>query len=184
MPLKFDTVSLQSGDVLLYGGTGLISWLIRTKTWSKYGHCEMYDTDGYAFASRNGLGVARYPVRTDGLMAVLRLRRSVPFSMDAVRQWFPNVDGQPYDWIGLLAFVDHRRQGGPDNFKMVCSELVLRLLRVGIGAAIPLPATTRVGDRRSLAAMGLDPCNGYDASGVAPSELVKSALLNIEAEAS
>jgi len=179
MPLSLER--LKPGDLLLYGGTGWVSRVIRVKTWSRYGHVEMYDGGGYSFASRNGLGVARYPIRTEGLLMILRLRPWVPFSMAAVRQWFPYVDGQGYDWLGGLIFFLARKSGA-ENYKMQCAEFCARALRVGIGAAVPLPVASPLGDRRALAALGYDPFNGHDADGIAPGEYAKSPLFMIEAE--
>ena len=169
---------LAAGDVLLYGGTSLVNRLIQIKTWSRYSHCELYDGHGYSLASRNGLGVGRYQARYD-MICVMRSR--VPMDMDAVRKWHETVDGQPYDWWGLLAFTSAKLQGRK-NFKMFCSEYLARALRVGIGAAAAYPPT-HVGDRLMLEALGLDPFNGYDADGISPGEIRKSALLRVVGEA-
>lgn len=169
---------LAPGDVLLYGGIGWVNRLIQLKTWSRYSHVEIYDGHGWSLASRNGIGVGRFPLRTEGLLTVLRLR--VAFDMDALRDWHETVDGQPYDWWGLLAFTSAKRQGR-ENWKMFCSEYAARGLRVAIGAAhrVEYPAVAR-GNRRALAMLGLDPWNGYDADGISPSEFPKSALLREE----
>lgn len=176
MPLALE--HLMPGDVLLYGGRSFMSRLIQIKTWSRYSHCEMYDGGGYSLASRDGIGVGRYPVRGDGLLAILRVR--VPMDMDAIRNWHETVDGQPYDWWGLLAFTSAKIQGR-ENFKMFCSEYLARALRMGIGAMTLHPAA-RKGDKRALEALGLDPFNGYDADGISPGEIRKSPLLKLEYE--
>lgn len=144
--------SLKVGDVLLYSGKGLFSRLIQIKTWSRYSHCEVYDGNGLSVASRDGLGVGRYQLRLDGLRVILRPLGK--FDADAARAWFDTVNGQPYDWFGLLAFTSAKRQG-KENWKMFCSEFAVRYLRKG----------------------GCDPCNDYDADGVAPGELIKSSNL-------
>lgn len=145
--------SFRPGDVLLYSGTSWFSRLIQFKTWSRYSHCEVYDGDGCSVASRDGVGVGRYPLRTDELRVILR---PVAFDVVPARAWFATVDGQPYDWFGLLAFTSAKRQGR-NNWKMFCSEFVVRYLRAG----------------------GLDPVNGYDADGIAPGELMKSTTLRV-----
>ena len=179
MPLELE--KLMPGDVLLYGGSSLVNRLIQVKTWSRYSHCELYDGHGFSLAARNGIGVGRYPVLVDGLLAIMRLR--IPFDIDAIRDWFETVDGQHYDWWGLLAFTSATRQGR-ENWKQFCSEFVARALRVSIGAAAATQyPTARRGDRRVLESLGLDPFNGYDADGLAPSELRKSPLLRLEYEA-
>ncbi len=143
---------LRVGDVLLYAGTGWFSLLIRIKTWSKYSHCEVYDGSGYSVASRDRIGVGRYDLRLDGLRVVLRPRGR--FSAVRARAWFRAVDGQPYDWWGLMAFTGAKHQG-KNNWAQFCSEFATRYLRAG----------------------GVDPFNGYDADGIAPGEFLKSPAL-------
>jgi hypothetical protein len=140
---------LQCGDVLLYSGSGFFSRLIQMKTWSKYSHVEVFDCDDRCVASRDGIGVGRYPFRVDGLRVILR---PLPkFDPAPARLWYATVEGQPYDWFGLLAFTSAKRQG-KNNWKMFCSEFATRFLRSG----------------------GIDPFNGYDADGIAPGEFMKS----------
>jgi uncharacterized protein YycO len=142
---------LRIGDVLLYSGRGLFSRLIQIKTWSRVSHCEVYDGNGFSVASRDGIGVGRYALRADGLCAVLRPK--VHLETKKAHAWFATVDGQPYDWWGLLAFTSARRQGN-QNQAMFCSEFCTRYLRAG----------------------GIDPFNEYDADGIAPGEFLKSPL--------
>lgn len=144
--------SLKPGDVLLYAGGSWFARLIQAKTWSRYSHCEVYDGDGFSMASRDGIGVGRYLLRTDGLRVILR--PVAKFDAVAARTWFATVNGQPYDWFGLLAFANAKRQGR-ENWKMFCSEFACRCLRAG----------------------GVDPFNGYDADGIAPGEFMKSTAL-------
>ncbi|MEZ5421122.1 MAG: hypothetical protein R2708_27810 [Vicinamibacterales bacterium] len=176
MPLSLER--LAPGDCLLYGGRGFFNRVIQVKTWSRYSHVEIYDGDGWSLASRNGIGVARYPVRTDDLLTVLRLR--TPFEMAGIRAYFRESDGQGYDWWGLLAFTSARWQGR-DNGKQFCSEAAARAYRRGIGAACAHPSAQQ-GHASALAALGLDPWNGYDADGLAPGEFPKSAAFRVEME--
>lgn len=141
--------TMRDGDVLLYSGSGLFSKLIKFKTWSRISHCEVYDGHGWSVASRDRIGVGRYPVRFDDLVAVLRPLDV--FDVRTARRWFVTVDGQGYDWMGLLAFMSAKYQGR-DNARMFCSEFATRYLRAG----------------------GCDPFNGYDADGIAPGEFLKS----------
>ena len=71
---------------------------------------------------------------------------------------------------------------GRENGKQFCSEFAARYLRRAIGARVHHPAA-REGNGETLAVLGLDPFNGYDADGIAPSEFRKSALLRVEMDA-
>lgn len=167
-PIRLEAI--QPGDALLYGGDGLFSRLIRVKTWSRFAHVEIYDGAGYSWASRNGVGVDRYEVRHDGLLAVLRLRSHLapgvpmPFDLEAARTWAASVRGQSYDWIGLLSFAVAEWQGR-ENQAQFCSEFGARWIRHGIGGAVGVPG----GDRVELARRGLDPWRGKPADALAPS---------------
>jgi uncharacterized protein YycO len=143
---------MRPGDVLLYTGGSFFARVIQFKTWSRYSHVEIYDGNGGSVASRDGVGVGRYPLRVDGLRVILRPLPA--FDPTPARAWFNTVNGQPYDWFGLLAFTSAKRQGR-NNWKMFCSEFAARYLRAG----------------------GVDPFNGYDADGIAPGEFMKSAAL-------
>lgn len=147
-----DELGLQPGDVLLYSGDGFFSTLIKLKTWSTVSHCEVYDGYSFSVASRDGKGVGRYPFREDGLIAVLR--PIAPFDTFTAHTWFTTVDGQEYDWLGLLSFTSAKYQG-QENGKMFCSEFATRYLRAG----------------------NVDPFAGYDADGIAPGEFLKSVAL-------
>lgn len=156
MPPPYSTpepLDFRPGDVLLYTGNSFMSLAIRTKTWSWYSHCEVYDGCGMAVASRDGLGVDRYPLRLAQLTLQLR-PKDCDLNLEAGRAWFETVKGQGYDWLGLFNFASARRQGR-DNKKMFCSEFAVRQLR----------------------AYGCDPFNNYDADGIAPGEMCKSSML-------
>lgn len=164
----FDASILQPGDVLLYSGTGLVSRLIQLKTWSRYSHCEVYDRQRTSVASRDGIGVGRYLLRLEGLRVVLRPRvtslgmltidgHTIGLDMSTARAWFDLVNGQKYDWVGLLGFLGTRFQGKSADDKMFCSEFATRFLRKA----------------------GFDPFNGYDADGIAPSEFAKNSEFDV-----
>lgn len=93
----------QPGDCLLYTPAGAFGFLITLKTWHAISHVEVYDGEGYAWASRDGLGVARYPHREDHLAGVYR--PIPPFDLAAGRAYAQRMIGTPYGWAELLAFV-------------------------------------------------------------------------------
>jgi hypothetical protein len=149
---------LQPGDVCFYSGTNVFSWLIRAKTYSYVSHCECIASDDQVLgvpmitASRDGKGVVRGYFRPNNLFSVVRPDR--PFDIEKAMAWFATVEGQKYDWFGLLNFTSAKRQGRT-NEKMFCSEFCVRFLRRGV----------------------VEPVNYYDADGIAPSELQKSVAL-------
>ena len=106
---------LEPGDILLYGGTDLVSRLIQFRTWSDVSHIEIYVGDGRSVASRNGIGVGKYPLRIAGLR---RVYRPVPFNLADSLAWFATVDGTCYGWADLLRFylIDVPTKG------LICSE--------------------------------------------------------------
>lgn len=112
------------GDCLLYADDGLISKLIRVKTWSDVSHCEVYTGGGRSVASRDGIGVGEYPLRVAGLQYILRPNE--PFNPKAGMFWFRGVNGQGYDWLGLLKFFT---LGKGSQTKMHCSEFETRWYR-------------------------------------------------------
>jgi hypothetical protein len=127
---------LQPGDHLLYKPLRFWSWgtVIALKTWQAVCHCECFigqaDTVniyGYTVASRDGIGVNRYPLRTKGLKYILR--PTAPFDLAAALRYADAVKGQQYDWEGLMRFVAWGEIASSDNDKQFCSEFLTRLDR-------------------------------------------------------
>lgn len=123
----FDRSTLQPGDVLLYGATGLVGWIISIKTWHPVAHCEIYIGQGESVASRNGIGVGRYPMREAELVRVRR--PTLPVDLQEAMRWFATVNGEGYDWLGLLRFA--KPSGHGSATKMFCSEFATRFYRAG-----------------------------------------------------
>lgn len=120
---------LRPGDCLLYRPNSFWGYAIAAKTWNFVSHCECFVGNGESVASRDGLGVSRYPLRTAGLYYVLRPNQ--PFDLAAALAWFATVNGQKYDWAGLARFVTWKRLGTDLNDKMFCSEFLTRFYRAG-----------------------------------------------------
>ena len=122
---------LQPGDVLLYRPDGFWGHVIALKTWHDVSHCEGYTGGGESVASRDGIGVNRFPLRLEKLGYVLRPHQ--PIDLAAAMAWFETVKGQKYDWVGLLRFVLVRwaRHGGTPKTGMFCSSFLNRWLRAG-----------------------------------------------------
>lgn len=116
---------LLPGDVLLYRPTSFFGWAIRIKTGSPVSHVEVYVGGGESVASRDGIGVNRYPLRTSALTHVLR--PNVPFDLPAALYWFAQHKGEPYGILDLLDFFS-LNVDGPG---MVCSPCATSFLRAG-----------------------------------------------------
>jgi hypothetical protein len=112
-------IPLLPGDTLVYGPKDLFGLITCVKTWSGACHVEIYAGNDLSFASRNGIGVNRYPLRLEQLIAVRRPRNPIHFEMGEA--WFKtHAQGQKYDWLGLLCFTLAVKQGARN--KMFCSE--------------------------------------------------------------
>lgn len=142
---------LQPGDCLLYRPSGFFGWLIALKTWNRISHVEIYAGNGLSVASRDGVGVGMYKTRYDGLAMVRRSEK--PLNLAAATAFFARVDGQKYDWKGILCFTLAVAQGARD--KMFCSEFATRWYR----------------------AAGLPLFGNYDADHIAPAQFLMTELL-------
>lgn len=126
---------LQPGDTLLYSPKpgSFFGWVISKKTWHGISHCEMYTGRGKAVASRDGIGVGLYEWRNTELAYILRPTH--PLDWTAFWRWFKTVDGQKYDWFGLLRFVYTKSGSTSNNNKQFCSEFLTRAYRY-LGAKV------------------------------------------------
>ena len=134
--MNFDAKLLLPGDSLGYYGdtpvdkpgshAGFVDWSIAVKTGYWTSHVEVYAGANLSFASRNGIGVNRYQLRTDGLIWVRRPLAMLDLS--TANEWFASTArGQKYDFKGLMCFYLAVREGSPR--KMFCSEFQLRYYR-------------------------------------------------------
>jgi hypothetical protein len=126
---------LQPGDCLLYRpkSGSVFGWLIARKTWHNISHCELYVGKGKSAASRDGIGVGQYPLRETELCYILR--PAYPLDWAAFWRWFKTVDGQKYDWFGLLRFAYTKSGSTGKNDKQFCSEFEARAYRM-LGAKV------------------------------------------------
>lgn len=133
---------LKAGDVLLYKPKGIFGWLIWLKTWHPIAHVECYVGDGFAVASRDGIGVGKYPLRTSELAVICRPKPDILLNFTKAFVWFERQKGTPYGWADLLQFVGLN----VDAAGIVCSPFIARFCRV----------------------LGYDPFNGEQAERIAP----------------
>ncbi|MDE2098684.1 MAG: hypothetical protein KGL39_15630 [Patescibacteria group bacterium] len=125
--MPVDPAILRPGDTLLYFENSTVDWLIAVKTGGKIAHIEIYAGDGMSEASRNEIGVNRYPLRQSGLVCVRRPLAPINWQLGEI--WFNKVArGQKYDFKGLLCFYLAVQQGSRD--RMFCSEFALRRKRM------------------------------------------------------
>jgi hypothetical protein len=117
---------LRPGDCLGYFSRDLIDYAIALKTWTRLAHVEIYEGNGLSVASRNGLGVNRYPLRKTDIAVIRRPFGGMDF--ESAKSWFETTArGEKYDWKGLLCFTLAVRQGSMN--RMYCSEFMLRWYR-------------------------------------------------------
>jgi len=131
------TRSLQPGDILLYSGQSVFSWIIRAKTWSHITHVEVAiptpEAPSLVAASRNGVGCGLYLFNPKNLALVMRpVLGQHTFDATAALEWYTRekIGEQGYDWIGLLNFT-YARAVDRDNGRMFCSEFAVRFTRKG-----------------------------------------------------
>lgn len=119
---------LQPGDILLYSGKSLLSWLIKVKTWSRYSHSEIYLGDGLTASSREGHGVNIYKFTPQNLCTVLRPKIPPNCKLDLAEalSFHASCIGQPYDTLGLLRFFRIGKETVRTSF---CSEHCTRVTR-------------------------------------------------------
>jgi len=154
MSEPFNPQILRPGDALLYYSHDFGSFLIALKTWTKVAHVEIYRGDQTSLASRIESGANIYPLRLDGVAAVMRPKQPLDFqSADA---WFEaKARGQHYDWLGLLCFLLARREG--EKHKFFCSELATHYYRTaGIAPFNPRWPAVRVPPSFFLASPAFD----------------------------
>lgn len=117
--------NLKPGDILLYSSKSLLGWLIRTKTFSRFSHVEIYIGDGLTITARPA-GVNTYDYTSKDLVVVLRPIATEVYLGHSIA-WFQSVRNQRYDWWGLFRFF---RLGKESLDKQFCSEVCTRFSRL------------------------------------------------------
>lgn len=121
-------ILLKPNDILLYKPASFFGRLISIKTWHAISHVEVYkgideSGDRCSYASRDGIGVGKYPLRLTDLVYILRPHKYL--DRVAGDQFFQRLEGTPYGWMDLLNFI-----GVPvDRKGIVCSAFVAGYLR-------------------------------------------------------
>lgn len=121
------------GDCLLYSPSGISGLIIALKTWHKIAHVEIVAEKGFSYASRDGIGVGKYPLRLAQLKYILRPET---YNSTLADEYFQSVNGQKYDFKGLLCFALAVKQGSPD--RQFCSEFATNLYRAGGCSVFPV----------------------------------------------
>ncbi len=94
--------AFEPGDLLGYADPSFVDFNIELFTAGPLAHVEIYVGHGLSFASRNGIGVNLYPMRQDGLSALLRPNKEL-LDFDSAAAWVETVRGESYDFWGLLS---------------------------------------------------------------------------------
>lgn len=116
--------------VLLFRGTGLLSWLIRWQTRGTYSHAALLMTDGRIVESWPGIGVrVRHVSNWRGIDAFSVPRLSAA-EWDRAIAFALNEVGCGYDWCGVIRFISRRHLPYHPN-DWFCSELVFEALKHG-----------------------------------------------------
>lgn len=150
-----DKLYLKPGDTLLYRPAGMFGMLICVKTWHRISHVEVYDGNLQSLASRDGLGVSRYPLRLTELAYVLR--PTVPLDLVAGRAWFDTMKGTRYGWLDLANFV-----GLPVNAPgIVCSPFAAGFYRAAGWDVFPTDSINRIAPFQFLDLLGLELAVAY-----------------------
>lgn len=147
-----DKLLVKPGDIFLYRPVGFFGYLISIKTWHAISHVEVYDGGQQSLASRDGIGVGRYPTRLSQLCYILRPR--VKLDLEAGRRWFETVKGEPYGWLDLLDFVDpfDLIPHGPG---MVCSPFATSYLRACGWRVFPTDPPSKIAPFQFLDLIGV-----------------------------
>lgn len=114
-----DPSTLVAGQILGYHLADDLADFLIERT-GPIAHVELYLGNGESLASRNGIGVGRYPLRMEGITAILTPTFTV--DMDAILKWFDSVNGQPYDFTALSGFVFGENRQTPEH--LFCSAFV------------------------------------------------------------
>lgn len=139
---------LKPGDTLLYRPSGKFGWIIAVKTWHAISHVEVYDGSLQSLASRDGLGVDRYPLRLNDLAYVLRPR--VPLNLSKGRAYFDSLKGTPYGWWDLADFVNLP----VDGKGIVCSPFVAGFYRAAGWNVFPTDPVNKIAPFQFLDLIG------------------------------
>lgn len=131
--------SLNTGDIVLFGGRGILSWLIKRGTKSDYSHIGVVvraeDQDmllvleSTTLSGKKGVQVNLLSERIQGYKGCIALRtlsRPISQSMsDSLRTFRAEIKGRPYEksvW-NLLGSIFNRVKGREDLSSLFCSEL-------------------------------------------------------------
>ena len=108
--------------ILFCRSGGLLSWAIRTLTWSRWGHVAILAPDNETVYE------AVWPRVHKTTLAELKKHEKVIQAVDmhlarpeAAIAWLETQIGKPYDWVALLSFIVRHDWASPR--KWFCSEL-------------------------------------------------------------
>lgn len=123
MVREFFLKILEPGDMLVYSGTSIFSWLIKKKTYSDYTHVALYVGNGFQREFKEFHGAQEVPLRIENLIMIRRPKGF--WNKRYSDHLWEQVKDQGYDYVGLfLTFIAVWR--GASQKKMWCSEYYAR----------------------------------------------------------
>lgn len=117
------------GRILLYRGTGVVSYLIRWFTRSEYSHAALLYPDGdTVIESMQGYGVRKRSIYDlDEPYDVFRVANMTPQQWNYAIAFCAGEIGCGYDYRSVIRFLTRQHAGSPNRW--FCSELVFAAIR-------------------------------------------------------
>lgn len=118
--------------ILLFRGKGVMPWLIRLQTRSRWSHVAIV-VNGTLYEAWQFAGVRKMPYaeheKKHGTAGIDIFKLNVPCDVAAVQAYLESRVGKGYDWVGVLRFVTRRRV--LKNDRDFCSELGFAGIQAG-----------------------------------------------------
>lgn len=114
--------------ILMYKGSGILSWLIRAQTRSKFSHTALHLRTGKIIDSQYPDGVKCRPFEQRDDVRVFTVNGVTAEQWNKVFEFARAKIGRPYDWLAVFRFVSRRQC--QYNGKWFCSELVFAAFKM------------------------------------------------------
>jgi len=123
-------------EVRFFKTKGLVGWLVRWFTWSKWNHVDI-NIDGTYYAAQEGKGVFRNDGKVENVLDMDTIQiLDTARNKQHLETFLKYQLDKEYDWHGILGFI--LRKGIDNKDKWFCSELIATALNK-IGYQFPEP---------------------------------------------